>query len=297
MSKNDRFHFPRKQRAGVIFLVFIITAGVLSWRIIRTIRTPVVPFTAPGPAIALKKQQQELSSSATSTKEPPPGSARQTYSQKPGPFDPNTASEEQLIAAGLPIRTARTLIKYRAKGGRFYKKEDLLKLYTMDREDYKRIERYIHIATTRQSRRDFAPGRERPDIPAVIELNQTDAATLILLKGIGPGYAKRILDYREKLGGFIRVEQLSEVYGFPDSTYRQLKQKFTVNPANIKKLNINTAGEEELSRHPYIRRYLAANIIKLRNDLKKFSKIEELRQVPLINEEKYRKIAPYLSVD
>src|SRR5690606_13212332 len=98
------------------------------------------------------------------------------------------------------------------------------------------------------------------------------------------------------IGGFFKVDQLQEVYGFPDSTYQQLKHHFTVNPPDVQKIALNRATETDLAKHPYIGKRLAANIIKLRNDLKTFTDIEQLRQTPLINEEKYRKIVPYLSL-
>jgi len=94
--------------------------------------------------------------------------------------------------------------------------------------------------------------------------------------------------------GFLQVAQLKEVYGFPDSTYQVLKNRFIVDSSKVKKLNVNMATEAELAQHPYIGKQMARNIIILRNGLQSFENIEQLRQVPLINEEKYRKIAPYL---
>src|SRR5690606_34034363 len=66
------------------------------------------------------------------------------------PFDPNTADEQQLLALGLPLKTVRTLLKYRSKGGRFYSPEDLSKLYTLSKEDYNRILPYARVATTQK---------------------------------------------------------------------------------------------------------------------------------------------------
>lgn len=226
-------------------------------------------------------------------------SAASNIAYNPKPFDPNTASEETLIAVGFPVRTARTLIKYRSKGGTFRKKEDVKKLYTLSEADYNKIAPYISIAKNNNGKQfepyNAAPAKVSYSAQNTLELNIADAEQLITLRGIGPGYAKRILNFRDALGGFTSIEQLKEVWGFPDSTYQALKDHFSVNTTLVRKLNVNTATEEELSVHPYIGKKMATNIIRLRNDLKTFTEIEQLRLVPLINEEKYRKIAIYLS--
>jgi competence protein ComEA len=122
-------------------------------------------------------------------------------------------------------------------------------------------------------------------------------ATWMQQKGIGEGFARRIIAFRDKLGGFLYKEQLKEVYGLPDSTYQNLLPHITINTALVKKIPINTATEATLAAHPYIDKKMATNIIKLKKDLGTFQKIEDLRMIPLINEEKYRKIAPYLSLN
>src|SRR5690606_26095355 len=112
-----------------------------------------------------------------------------------------------------------------------------------------------------------------------------------------PGYAKRIIDRRNQLGGYIKVEQLKEIYNLPDSVYQLLAPLIIINTNDLKKININTVSEEILANHPYIGKELAKNIIRLRKDVKTFKEITELRQTPLINEEKYRKIAQYILID
>ncbi len=145
---------------------------------------------------------------------------------------------------------------------------------------------------------DHEPGEEAPVYKAAAgktELNSADVQSLMRLKGIGPVLAQRILNYRNALGGFIAVAQLKEVYGLPDSVYRQLSPELTADKKQVQLINVNTASEAELARHPYIRKWLASDMIRLRTDLKTFTEIAQIRQLPLINEEKYRKIAPYLS--
>lgn len=305
-QQDSRFQLSRQSRAGALVLLGILLAMVVIWRLLPAWQQPEED-----------PREKELQQAWTQFKkensgENVPGNReeRRQYNRdesiasaavRLAPFDPNTAGEEQLVALGLPLRTARTLLKYRTKGGKFRRREDLQKLYTLSKEDYERIAPYVSIAAETAGNRSYSPATTAYAAPAPanaseqVALNEADAGALIALRGIGPGYAKRILGFRDALGGFVRVEQLQEVYGFPDSTYQQLKDKFLVDPGKIRKINVNTATEEELARHPYIGKKMAGNIIKLRNDLKNYTDIEQLRQVPLINEEKYRKIAPYLS--
>ncbi|WP_118975445.1 ComEA family DNA-binding protein [Taibaiella koreensis] len=305
-TTND-FRLSRRSRAGALILLGLLLAATLVWRLLPALQPPrqdarekalQQAWTQFRKEHIIEEQRADKPTGSYTRYDDTDDGQRSVNMQF---FDPNTASEEVLTGLGLPLRTARTLIKYRSKGGRFRKKDDLQKLYTLRPEDYERIAPYVRIA----GEREVAGGvQDRPEwktepaeVPSgPLELNTADAGALIALRGIGPGYSRRILSFRESLGGFIQVVQLKEVYGFPDSTYQQLKDQLTVDPGLVKKINVNLATEEELARHPYIGKKLASGIIKLRSDLGSFAEIEQLRQVPLINEEKYRKIAPYLAV-
>jgi competence protein ComEA len=211
------------------------------------------------------------------------------------PFDPNTLDSAGFIRLGLRPKTVRMLLNWRRKGKTFYRKEDLKPLYTLKEEEYARLEPYITIDPV-AGRQPYAPF-PKPRIPDRIDLNTTDSATLVLLNGIGPTLAHKIIRQRNALGGFVKHEQLLEVYRFPDSTFQMLKQKLIINTRSVKKYNLNTATAEELKAHPYIGEKVAHNIVLFREGLKRYDNIEQLRQVPLMNEEIYRKIAPYFLLE
>ncbi|HET8574030.1 MAG TPA: helix-hairpin-helix domain-containing protein [Edaphocola sp.] len=220
-------------------------------------------------------------------------------------FDPNTASKEDLRRLGLPLRTVYTWLHYREKGGRFYKKEDLRKLYTLSPNDYRRIAPYVNLSYARQFKEPdiaqiYDPGisakrgyEADPDL--LLPLNRADTSALKKLPGIGSVFACRIVRYRARLGGFYSVEQLKEVYGLPDSTFQKIAKRFTVSTKDIKKINLNRAFFKDLAHHPYLRPY-AKEILQLRRQLGRFNSVEQLRQIGLINDQKYRKIAAYLSI-
>ncbi len=308
MSSNDSIHFSRRQRTGIITLIVLVIAAFLLYRIYSSERSPE--------NIALDQHEQQAWSdySEKQTEENSTGNYKKDYNSQRysqhnfdetaitdrSPFDPNTASKERLIAAGLPESVANTLVKFRNSGAKFYKVEDLKKVYGLREKYYERIAPFVKIErdnNSRYSASSYSKENNKYETNTVVEVNTANVDALVRLKGIGPGYANRIINYRDKLGGFTKVEQLKEVYGLPDSTYQQMMPMVKIDAQKIKRLNVNIASEEQLTNHPYIKKYLATGIIKLRNDLKVFKKIEDLRQVPLINEEKYRKIAPYLTVE
>jgi len=119
-----------------------------------------------------------------------------------------------------------------------------------------------------------------------IELNTADSIQLQELKGIGPGFARRIIIYREKLGGYYAKEQLMEVYGFTDKLYNQIKSDVTVDASKIRKMNVNRMDISHLKRHPYISYYEAKAIYdyRMQQPGDRIKSIEELSTLPDLKE-------------
>lgn len=130
--------------------------------------------------------------------------------------------------------------------------------------------------------------------PLTVELNSADSLTLQLLHGIGPAYARRIVRYRERLGGFVSTDQLLEVYGFTPELLTHIRPHITLDTTVIKPISINSIGLKELSRHPYIEYYQARDIITLRRKGVTFSSADDLRAVPSMADSTLRRILPYL---
>ena len=108
------------------------------------------------------------------------------------------------------------------------------------------------------------PGTYRPYVPMKIELNTADSAELVKLYGIGPYYAVRILEYREKIGGFALPEQLLEVYGMDEERLKGFYSDVFVDTSFVRKMDLKTVTEDQLASHIYIGRYLARCIIRYR---------------------------------
>jgi DNA uptake protein ComE-like DNA-binding protein len=135
-----------------------------------------------------------------------------------------------------------------------------------------------------------------PYKPKVIEINEADTSAFISLPGIGSKLAMRIVNFRDKLGGFYSVNQVAETYGVPDSTFQKIKPRLDCNIGAVKKININEADINQLKSHPYIKYALANVILNYRKQHGYFKSIDDIRQIDAITEEVFRKIAPYLVV-
>ena len=213
-------------------------------------------------------------------------------------FDPNTLDSAGFIRLGMPARAVKGLLNWRSKGKHFYKPEDLKPLYNLPLETYQRVAPFIRIADANQNQHAFFTKNKFPEIPAVIELNTADSVLLDRgVVGIGAILAHKIITRRAALGGFIRIEQLLEIYRFPDSTFDKIKAKLSVDINHVQRMNLNAVTLEQLSSHPYIGEKTAKNILLYRSGINTYRKIEQLREVPLMSEEIYRKIAPYFKID
>jgi competence ComEA-like helix-hairpin-helix protein len=129
-----------------------------------------------------------------------------------------------------------------------------------------------------------------------VDINQADTSAWATLPGIGSKLSLRIVNFREKLGGFYSIEQVAQTFGLPDSVFQRIKPMLLLSAMAIKKININKASEEELKIHPYLRWQLAKAIIAYRNEHGEFKKLEELKNIMAFSEETFNKVAPYLNL-
>lgn len=200
-------------------------------------------------------------------------------------FDPNTADSTQLLRLGLKPWQVRAIYRYRAKGGIFRSKADFARLYGLTAGQYRRLEPYISIAEDYRPAADVfiatkepLPLRDTIRYPLKlkkgerISLNTADTTLLKRVPGIGSGFARAIVSYRERLGGFYSTTQLNEISGFPPEAIPY----FTADDSECRKLNINELPLSELRRHPYIRFYLAKTIIEHRRTHGNIHSFDEL---------------------
>jgi competence protein ComEA len=218
-------------------------------------------------------------------------------------FDPNTLSAEGWAKLGIREKTIHTIQNYLSKGGKFRKPEDVQRIYGLFPNEYERIAPYIQIAEQpgtnnyeyNNVKTEALPAKTYASKYTAVDINVADTTAFIALPGIGSKLAFRIVNFRDKLGGFYSVNQVAETFGLPDSTFQKIKQYLKLDNNAVRKININTATLDLLKAHPYIKYSVANPIIAYRNEHGSFSKIEDIKKVMTVTEEVYNKIAPYLT--
>lgn len=209
-------------------------------------------------------------------------------------FDPNAISQTELEKLGVPHGLATRWVRYREKGGFFKKETDLKRLYGMDSLLYERLRSWMQWPAVETATPVF---KKKTAEPEVLDINAAGEAEWDRLPGIGQARARQIVRYRDKLGGFVRIEQVAEVYGLPDSVFRLFKPILLLGDPALKKLNINTAGLETLKAHPYIGSREAGILLAYRLQHGAFQNVDQLSRVKgLDNNGWLEKIRPYLTV-
>lgn len=219
------------------------------------------------------------------------------------PFDPNTLSASGWQQLGFSERQSLSIRKYIEKGGRFYKTEDLKRLYVVSPDAYARLAPYVEI-NTQQSKASFSKSFSDTMTRAVkwkakaavsVDVNLADTLSLLQVKGIGPAFARRIVKYRDRLGGFYRKEQLMEVFGLDSVKFMEIKDQLLVNEAAINRLNINTVDFDGLRKHPYLSYKQINAIIQYRVQHGNYGNFEDLKKVAILSPDVLDKLAPYIS--
>ncbi|MBQ3738001.1 MAG: helix-hairpin-helix domain-containing protein [Bacteroidales bacterium] len=212
----------------------------------------------------------------------------------PFPFNPNTLTEEEWLQMGLTDRQVRNIMNYKAKGGKFYSKNDLGKLYTISEEEFAQLEPFIVLPEVARGRSGkslssrggvstgsttaSAAPTEKKAIP-IVDLNTVDSTTLVELPQIGPYTAVRIIEFREKLGGFIDKEQLRDVKGMDDARFAAIQPYINLGAVEIRKVDVNRADFKTLVHHPYLSYEQVKRIVNQREKrgmIKNWAQLEEL---------------------
>ncbi|MBL7836151.1 MAG: helix-hairpin-helix domain-containing protein [Bacteroidetes bacterium] len=212
-------------------------------------------------------------------------------------FNPNVASLDELLSLGFNKKIAKRILNYREKIGHFKSKEDLSKIYDMDTVLLSQLSDLIDLPNVKDEKKSFnfsvSENKNKPSKP-LIEINSADSAAFESLPCIGAKLAVRIINYRQKLGGFVLLNQLKEVYGIDSNCLPDILNKLTIDIQAVKKIKVNSADLKTLSDHPYIGKYLAQNIVAYRNQHGKFSHESDLLKLKTIHADKLKKISPYL---
>jgi len=204
-------------------------------------------------------------------------------------FDPNKATDSEFLRLGFSNKQIATIRKYLDKSGAFRNKADFFKIRVISESQKRILSDWVII----ESEQKVSSGENLVVSVPVIDLNSADSIQLKQLPGIGAVLSKRIVKYRDLLGGFYSVNQLKEVYGLNEQTIQQIEQKVRLDDTRIRKLNLNFADANELSRHPYLKTNLAGKIVKFRTKNGSIRDCSILRDSMILNIDEYNRIKPY----
>lgn len=219
------------------------------------------------------------------------------------PFDPNTADSTQLLRLGLQPWQVRNIYRYRASGGIYRSKDDFARLYGLTVKQYRELEPYIRISSDYQpastlvssaadNYRDTLFHTSKIREGETVGLNVLDTAMLQRVPGIGSYYARRIVAYGQRLGGYVSVEQLNEIDDLPADVKKYVR---VTGEAHVRQLAINHLSLNELRRHPYINYYQARAIVDYRRQHGTITDLQQLSLLPDFSPEAIARLRPYVS--
>ncbi|MGC3946310.1 MAG: helix-hairpin-helix domain-containing protein [Chryseolinea sp.] len=224
-------------------------------------------------------------------------------------FDPNTATEEELLRLGFDNKTARRIMSYRSRGGAFRTSEDLLKIYGIDSAFWSVVDAHVKISADFQKRSKGhlhsidgpRPVRNQQWVTKKSEerfdVNVADTARFEAVRGIGGKLSRRIIKYRSALGGFVHVEQLSEVFGLDSLALSNVVRLAFVAPDFLPdRIDLNDADEGRLDGHPYLSRQEARAIVAYRFQHGRFKSVSDLVLLPMFDDTKVQRLEPYLKI-
>jgi competence ComEA-like helix-hairpin-helix protein len=209
-------------------------------------------------------------------------------------FDPNTADTATLEQLGFSPKQAAVIINYRSKGAVFRTPDDFKKVFVVSPEHFEQLQPYIHIADIFRTKNNlkFDTIRFQKREPIIVELNTADTAELQKVIGIGAFTAVQIAKYREQLGGFARLEQLYEIRNMTTERFEQIAPQLTLDTSLVTLIDLQTADEYTLKKHPYISAYAARGIVHFRTTQGKCD-IDALIKNNILETGKAEQLRPY----
>lgn len=316
---KDFFYYTRTERIGaitltsILFLLFLLPYfysyfTTESFVDFREWKADIAAFEN-----GLSQKQLATHSTKKNTKNWNMDATRgqKTSSKKLNPknFNPNTVDAVDLESMGLPIKTIKSILNYRAKGGQFKDKESLEKIYTLSQTHYQQLYPFIQLKTRAAliaQKKDISTPKSKPLPPAFEFDPNTATGENFEALGLANNTIRSILNYREKGGQFRTVEDFKKIYTLPDSVYEHLKEhvKIIQKPHYIpkkqyavktyRKIDINTASLEDFQQFRGIGPSYAKRILKMRESLGGFLNVKQVGELYKLPDSTFQLMLPHL---
>lgn len=349
---KDLLSFTRKEQYGILALMILIIISVLI-RIITPyfIKYPDFSEIVEDVTEYIVIEDNDINNDINND----------VFEFKIEPFNPNKVTKAQLISYGIPENISENWTRYIDKGGKFYKKEDVKKIYGITSIIYEAISPYLQIEVNKtisaverpiknlayinlnridynylkelfsekeivdsiyfyaqnfwfpntiektnflkwnldslEKIKPFLKNKNFKKEVVLVDINLADTLEWMSLNGIGPVLSKRIINYRNKLGGFVKSEQLLEVYGVNKDVFDKIKDNLHPSTNVQRKININKATVNQLKQHPYISFYTAKHIVDKRLEKGNYSSVEEIYDSSIFDDVEWEMIRHYLGIE
>lgn len=218
---------------------------------------------------------------------------KKKYNSPTSKFNPNEYTHENWMSLGLSEKQADVVLKFTKRG--IYSNDQLKQIFVIDEALFELIKDSTFYPERKEWKNEAGKDAYQPKHK--INVNTATEEELQKLYGIGEYFSKKIIEYREKLGGYISKEQLLEIYNFDEDKLENISNRIIIETDDVNKININTCLPEELAKHPYIRWKVANSIVKMRAKYQKYTDINQLLESELIDKALLEKIKPYLTLE
>jgi len=278
MSWKDFLYFSKGERRGFIIILFLIIVGGTWMWYSTVIKQPVVMTQSAVNQTAISKTDIKTEQAPNTQTTTAPNQNRQNQNSDTRKTTETSQKQSQPTDNKSDTQTSTAQNEDKA-----------------DTEKKEAVTERIQRLTSNS--RPSYPQTEKFTEGTVIELNAADTTTLKKIPGIGSAYARRIVSYRNLLGGYFDITQLAEVYGIDEERYTNFIPWFSADPSLIKKLNVNILPLDSLVRHPYISYAQAKVITQLRRQKGKLTGWENLKLLNEFTEVDKIRLVHYLSFE
>ena len=287
----------KRNRRGLFGLLVLVIVIAVTPRLIRAfspIEKPVISFEEMKEAhkefVAKKKERKKTSKYSKK---------KRKFSKPSSKIDPNDLSQKERMKLGLSEKQAAIVLKFSERG--LYSNNDLKKIFVFPEQLFELIKDSLYYPKKTNSnwekkeyeKKDYT----KKKVELSIDINSANQEDFESIPGIGPFFAKKIVEQRNDLGGYISKQQLLEIWKFDQEKLDAIDEYIVLKSKSFKKLNINTSSVEELKNHPYISYSIANSIVKMRKMNGDFTSIADIKKSKIINEELYLKIQPYITTE
>ncbi|WP_158975842.1 helix-hairpin-helix domain-containing protein [Cellulophaga sp. L1A9] len=289
---KSHFRFSKQERSGIFFLLAIIVCLQLGHYVYATL----VDEKASNHFIVDKNVQAQINA----LKE----NAQRKDSTVLFPFNPNYITDYKGYTLGMSVSEIDRLHGFRASRKFVNSVQDFQKVTLVSDSLLHKISPYFKfpdwVNKKKYKEREASvsiPENTKAIESLVSDINLATASELRTVNGIGEKLSARIIKFRDRLGGFVDNEQVSEVYGLETAVLQRISEKFKVlSKPEIVKVNINTASASEISKLVYLNYTVSNEIIRYREENGTINSLDELKNIAGFPSEKINRISLYLAL-